>query len=88
MVFLDGPMVERVMKERRREALETAERYRLLCRSGLHRQGWLSRQVCRLLCWVGRLLVETGQRLERYGLPATGSVDTLATKRAFSGGGG
>jgi hypothetical protein len=48
------------------EALRLARSHLLLRRASLVQQGWLSRQACRLLVQVGRLLVAAGGRLQRY----------------------
>lgn len=50
-----------------------AERHRLLKEAGLIRRPWLSSQLCRSLWRLGRLLVATGQRLERHYAPPTPS---------------
>lgn len=33
------------------------------------RQGWLSRQGCQLMCYLGDILVRWGKRLQQYSLP-------------------
>lgn len=62
----------RLANLRAESCLAEAESLRLLraCRSE-EQQGWLMRQACRSLCALGRILVRTGQRLQRYeGTPA------------------
>ena len=70
MEYVCPDLVKRVEKRRREEAMNQAECWRLLRRTGIDRRGWLSIQVCRLLCQLGRLLITLGRRLESYGSPS------------------
>jgi hypothetical protein len=51
------------------DVLARAEQHRLLDEAGLIRRPWFTCQVCRSLWRLGRLLVATGQRLERRYAP-------------------
>jgi len=45
---------------------------RLLREAGIDQKSWVARQGSRCLGQLGRALVAWGQRLERYGTPASG----------------
>ena len=68
MLSSDHGVVKAIMETRLRDALARAELELLLRQSCREPQGWLARQVCRLLRQVGHRLVAWGQRLERIGL--------------------
>jgi hypothetical protein len=60
--------LNRKLVDMRLDAVERkAETQGLFHQTGHQRQRWLSRQVYRLLTRLGRLLMASGQRLERYG---------------------
>jgi hypothetical protein len=74
MILPNAEMAKRVAEEQRQDLLREAETYRLLRQAGIHRPGWLSRQICWLLYRLGHVLVILGRRLERYeGSPAASS---------------
>ena len=57
-------------KTRHADIRREAERWR---RTRIGRSDWLHRQGCWLLCWLGRMLVRLGRRLEHYGAPPVGT---------------
>ena len=68
MLSLDHRVVKAIMDIRLRGALARAEIELLLRRMRKESQGWSSWQVCWLVRQLGRRLVASGRRLERYGL--------------------
>ena len=66
MVYGDPNLFKVLMDIKVEETLREAETRRLLHEAGIDGRGWLLRQGCWLLCQVGRLLVNLGQRLQQY----------------------
>ena len=65
MMFADGYVAWLVCRERNKDLLREAERYRLVRQVLLarRRQG---RFYCRALIWLGRRLVDWGRRLQEH----------------------
>lgn len=77
MAFPDGPMMDRIIEERKRDALRVAQQHRLLCQARSGRRVRLSRRLSRLMRELGHWLVATGKRLEQYHLPQAASDGTV-----------
>ena len=56
---------QQVYQEQMRDEQREIETWRLLRNSGLDRRGLLSHAACGLICGLGRLLVRTGEGLQR-----------------------
>jgi hypothetical protein len=57
-------------EQRLQAALQEAAVAQLLGDAGIDQRGWFSSQSVKLVSAFGRLLVEWGGRLERYGTPS------------------
>ena len=80
-MFGDGYVVWLVCRERNKDLLREAERYRLV-RQVLPARRRHSRFHCRALIWLGRRLVGWGRRLqERYDVVVDASVLRAANQR-------
>lgn len=65
MYYPNTHMHERVTQERLQDSLRRAETDCTCREAGIDRRGWTERQLCRLLCAVGRLLISLGHRMEQ-----------------------
>jgi hypothetical protein len=74
-------VAERTMDLRVEEALVEAGMRCLARRDRVKRQGWLSQQGRRLLYRLALVLVTSGGRLVRYGLPPYSPLDGEIAKR-------
>ena len=73
-MFGDGYVAWLVCRERNRDLLRQAERYRLV-RQALPARCWHGQFHCRALIWLGQRLVDWGRRLqERYDVVVDVSV--------------
>ena len=80
-MFADGYVAWLVCRERNRDLLREAERYRLV-RQALPARRRQGRFYCRALIWLGRRLVGWGRRLqERYDVVVDASVLRAANQR-------
>jgi hypothetical protein len=69
--YLDAMMA----KEQRQDRLQAAQTKLLLEQAGVDQRGWLTRQMCGLVCGTGRLMIAVGERLIcRATSPITASV--------------
>ena len=57
--------------QKRHEAIQRAKRWHLMRETLSNQPSWTRKQSCWMLCQLGRLLVNLGQHLERYGAPQT-----------------
>ena len=73
-MFGDGYIAWLVCRERNRDLLRQAERYRFV-RQAWPARHWHGRFHCRVLIWLGQRLVDWGRRLqERYDVVVDVSV--------------
>jgi len=80
-------LIEQACKMQMQALLREAENQRLLRVAGNYRRGWWSRQVCFLLCRLGRRLETLGQQLQRVGQPGTVVLDMQINGGALAGNG-
>jgi hypothetical protein len=65
MDYIHPDLQKRIFDRQRHDAETYAANWRLA--QGTQQQlGWLGQRRCWLLCQIGRLLVWSGQRLQRY----------------------
>lgn len=57
--------------QKRREAIQRARLWHMMHEALNDHPSWARKQSCWILCQLGRLLVNLGQQLERYGAPQT-----------------
>jgi hypothetical protein len=69
-------MTKALMDMRAREAERKAAAIRLLEEAGIERRGGLSRHGYRLLYQLGHLLVTLGERMLRYRVPSTLTLES------------
>jgi len=69
--YRDFYLAEAIVNVRLQEAARRCEARRLLRQAGIDQRGWWPRQRCWLVCYLGRLLVALGQRLQQYSQPPT-----------------
>jgi hypothetical protein len=69
MSFSDYRMCVGWMQERLTEAERSAANTRLRKQYGRPTRGWLAKGACQTLCGLGRVMVATGQWLQRYSMP-------------------
>ena len=78
-MYLNYYSAQNVYQEQMRDERREVETWRLLRNSGLDRRGLLSHAACGLVCGLGRLLVRTGESLQR-------AVSAEASRTVMGGG--
>jgi hypothetical protein len=78
MSFSDWRMAAAWMEACQAEAQRLAKERKLREEAGLPDRDVLSRQICRMLCWLGTWMITAGQRLEAYGPPKPLQVEGKA----------
>ena len=58
-----------MMKLRVEDTRLQAEVNHALHNAGIVRQRWLTRQICQMLCRLGRKLVDVGEQLKQFDVP-------------------
>ena len=81
MLQSDLYVSEQTMHKRLHERRQDQEVRNLRKRTAALHPSWLTRQVCRLLCGTGSLLVALGKRLERYDLSQSVSLEEAGATR-------
>jgi hypothetical protein len=65
----DVPLEATMMKLRVEDTRLRAEVNHALHNAGIVRQRWLTQRSCRMLCRLGRRLVDVGEQLKQYDVP-------------------
>ena len=66
MDYIHPDLQKRIFDRQRYDAETYAANWRLAQGTRQQQLGWLGQRRCWLLCQIGRLLVWSGQRLQRY----------------------
>jgi len=79
--YLDYNLDVIVATEQRQDRLQAAQTKLLLEQAGVDQRGWLTRQMCELVCGMGRLMIAVGQMLV---LRATGSITASVARQPMT----
>jgi hypothetical protein len=66
MDYIHPDLQKRIFDRQRHDAETYAANWRLAQGTRQQQLGWLGQRRCWLLCQIGRVLVWSGQRLQRY----------------------
>jgi len=62
-------LAQKLCEQRIQDGLRKVKRHYMLEQAGVDQRGWFTFQACKLLSWLGCLMVAVGRRLERHAMP-------------------